>query len=40
VATTEQELEAELLELQSERDRLFGELQQSQQDEVDALTDS
>jgi len=39
VATTEQELEAELLELQSERDRLFGELQQTQS-EIDALTDS
>gem|GEM_PF-6582126 len=40
MATTEEDLEAEILELQVERDRLFGELQQAQQDEVDALTES
>jgi len=38
MATTEKDLEAELLELQSERDRLFAEIQQTQS-EINALTD-
>jgi len=39
MATTEQDLEAELLELQAERDRLIAESQQTQA-EIDALTSS
>jgi len=39
VATTDEEREEYLAELQAERDRLFAEIQQTQS-EIDALTEA